>query len=602
MFSIAKIKRSLWASFFLIFHDAVASQITFPDLSADARTQLASLFHFQNGEPKITDPAFFLSGEKSDLESEFESNLSAYMDGEQRQAYLCRFPARSLWLSKYLGEEYALSFDHCGDLYEYLKRVPADEISLVYASENILSPSSFMGHSFIKLKDKADNQTHAVSYFTEVEGFNLPAIMFEALVTGKDGYFIVSPYKEAKRYYKDIEGRNVYEYSLEMSDFDRELIRLHLWELKDKKIDYYFHTNNCATLTLNILTISEPSLLKHSEEWLSPLDVVKYVNGSELAGPVSISPSLGWRVRAFGDNLSLTEKMIIFQSLTDKSGKALPSVNSDDNASAILEREYRKALNEWVYFEEKINQEQYESNRSSIMESGADFEDFVVDLSDYKNPVHRVADSQLIMGGRLRESEGNVLLSWLPASHLQRDDNRNAFSESTLQVLKSTIGIDKDHLYLDEVVLYGIESYIPYDEVIGGLSGRFRLLWERGGYESYSTNRRFHVDGALGIAGNSRPAVLSYVTLGSGLSASGDGVWLSPQLEVGSFLYLANDSKLNLKYRLIFNELDRSDFIHNVEAVNTYRIAEYALDMGFSYAGSEHFSEPQALFNIRRFY
>ncbi|AEX99978.1 hypothetical protein GU3_01110 [Oceanimonas sp. GK1] len=595
------IKRSLWASFFLIFQGAVAEESEFLKLSADEKAQLASLFHFQSGKPKIIDPAFLLSGSKGDLKAEFESNLRAYVSMEQRPHYLCRFPARSLWMSRFLSEE-APNFEHCEELYEYTLQVPADDISLVYASENLLSPSSFMGHSFIKMKDKEDHRAHAVSYFTEVEGFNLPVILFEALVTGKDGYFIVSPYEEAKRYYKDIEGRNVYEYSLVMSDFNRELIRLHLWELKGKKIDYYFHTNNCATLTLDILAIVEPALLKHSEEWLSPLDVIKYVNESELAGPVSISPSLGWKVRAFGENLGFSEKQRLLQSLTDKANNSLPPVKVGDSTSAMLEHEYRKALNEWLYSEGKINKRQYDSNRSSMMRSGADFEHFVVDLSDYKNPVQRAADSQLMMGVRSREHDANVLLSWLPASHLQLDDNRNAFSESTLQVLKSTVGIDKDRAYLDEVVLYGIESYLPHDEVIGGLSGRFRLLWERGGYESYSTNRRFHVDGALGMAGHSRPSVLNYVTLGSGLSASGHGVWLNPQLEMGSFLYLANDSKLNLKYRLIFNEFNRSDFIHNIEILNTYRVADYALDIGFSYAGNQHFSEPQALFNVRRFY
>lgn len=595
------IKRSLWASFFLICHGSVAGERLFQQLSADERVQLVSLFHFQSGKPKIVDPAFLLSGAAGGLKSEFEINLKAYMDAEQRQAYLCQFPARALWISRFLGEE-APSFEHCEELHEYIQQVPADEISLVYASENILSPSSFMGHSFIKMKDKEDDRTHAVSYFTEVEGFNLPAIMFEALVTGKEGYFIVSPYEEAKRYYKDIEGRNVYEYSLSLSDFDRELIRLHLWELKGKQIDYYFHTNNCATLTLDILAVSDPSLLKHSEEWLSPLDVVKYVNASSMVGNVSISPSLGWRVRAFGDSLDYREKQALLQRLTNKESGPISTVQTDDNTSALLEYEYRQALNEWLYFEEKIDKKKYESNRSEIMENGADYEHFLLDLSDYKNPVHRAADSQFMMGARFREADANLLLSWLPASHLKLDDNRNAFSESTLQVLKSTVGIGKDRLYLDEVVLYGIESYIPYDQVIGGLSGRFQLLWERGGYESYSTNRRFHMDSALGVAGSSQPGILNYVTLGSGLSASGDGVWLSPQFEVGSFLYLINDSKLNLKYRLVFNELDRDSFIHNLEAVNTYRFGDYAFDAGLSYSGNGYFSEPQVLFNIRRFY
>lgn len=445
------IKRSLLASFFLVSYESMAEESRFLTLSADQQAQLTSLFHFQSGQPKITDPAFLLSDSKKSLNSEFEHSIRAYTStGQQQQDFLCRFPARSLWLSRFLNQKIP-DFQHCNELYEYMQQVPVDEISLIYASENLLSPSSFMGHSFIKMKDKEDQRTHAVSYFTEVEGFNLPAIMFEALVTGKEGYFIVSPYEEAKRYYKDIEGRNVYEYSLAMSDFDRELIRLHLWELKDKKIDYYFHTNNCATLTLDILAIADPSLLKHSKEWLTPLDVVKYVDTSRLASTVSISPSLGWKIRAFGDGLDYSHKSALLEQLTKTDEQPLSLSAEHVNANALLEHEYRQALNDWLYFEKRIEKKQYERNRDEIANYGGDYAHFMLDLSDYKNPVKRAADSQIMVAGRFREDDANMLLSWLPASHLKLDDNRNAFSESSLQVLKSTVGIDKDHVYLDEV-------------------------------------------------------------------------------------------------------------------------------------------------------
>ncbi|WP_459782668.1 lipoprotein N-acyltransferase Lnb domain-containing protein, partial [Photobacterium sp. R1] len=81
----------------------------------------------------------------------------------------------------------------------------AKTISLAYASENLMSPSSFMGHTFIKLSENETDPGHAVSFFTEVDGFNLPKIMFDSLVVGKEGYFIVSPYQESLNFYKDIE-------------------------------------------------------------------------------------------------------------------------------------------------------------------------------------------------------------------------------------------------------------------------------------------------------------------------------------------------------------------------------------------------------------
>ncbi|WP_375056838.1 DUF4105 domain-containing protein [Zobellella sp. DQSA1] len=598
------LKRSLLASFFLVGYDGWTEEaaISFSGLAYQEQVQLSSLFHFQEGRPRITDQSFILSGKEASIEQEFRLNIAAYIDKEGRQEYLCHFPARSLWFSRYLRQP-SPTFEHCEGLQTYLDSVPADEVSLVYASENIVSPSSFMGHSFLKMKDAEDKLAHAVSYFTEVDGFNLPKIMFESLVTGKEGYFIISPYEEARRYYKDIEGRNVYEYDLALNEFDKEFIRLHMWELKDKNIDYYFHTNNCATLTLDILSLAEPSLNKHSKEWLSPLDIIKYVSEADMVKSIQVSPSVGWRVRAFGDSFSYQEKQNVFIALAGKKQDSRISSFFQGAEEQYLFHEYQKALNDWLYFDGAIDYRQYEHNRMRLELEREIVGDYMMDLSTYKNPLNRSADAQIIFGSRLQKEGSHLLISWLPASHMVTDDNRNALSESSLEVMKFTAGIKGNDIYLDEMTLYGIESYIPYDEIVGGVSGRFKLGWERGGYESYQRNRRFRVSAALGAALDIGSSVLPYASVGSDLSMNSHAVWMSPQVDIGAFLYLANGSKLQVKYWLSFNELRQSELTQGSAVLNSYYIGHNAaIDVGFSHTLGENFDESQLIFNIRKFY
>lgn len=592
---LSYIKRSLAASFFLVSLNAYCHINSLDDISVSEENQLRALFHIQDDAPKILDNKFLLQSPYIGFKQELKNNYADFISEETRGSYLCRFPARSLWFSRKLSM-LPPSFQHCEELSRYLRSVPADAISVIYASENIVSPSSFMGHSFLKLKDKDDNFSHAVSYFTNVEGFNLPKIMFESLVTGKEGYFIISPYQEAKDYYKDIEGRNVYEYNLLLDGFERELIKLHLWELKDKKIDYYFHTNNCATLTLDILSIVEPSLIKYSEEWLSPLDVIKYINDTSMVKNTEAAPAIGWRVRAFGEVYSYAQRQAFLRAV--KSGSI--STHHSGQEPDYLSYEYQQALNDWLYQSEELTKKVYEKNNAVLLNETSDYE---LDLSGYKNPILRSPDSQLAIGFNHNEYNKELLFSWLPASHLLTDDNTNAFSESSLEVLKSTVSINERSVSLHELTLYGIESYIPYDSIVGGWSGKFKLGWERGGYASYGHNERFNLTAALGMATDIHPAMLTYLTFGSEVSANNRGLWAAPQLETGSFMYLAGGSKLRLKYRLNFNELNDSEFIYAMELTNThYFNKNVAFDIGLAKYVGEQVNESQLLFNYRYYY
>ena len=70
----------------------------------------------------------------------------------------CRFPARYIFLKSHLKEKklqnVEVSFKECKGFNTYLKKAPARDIQLVYAAQNILSSTSMMGHSFLKLFPK----------------------------------------------------------------------------------------------------------------------------------------------------------------------------------------------------------------------------------------------------------------------------------------------------------------------------------------------------------------------------------------------------------------------------------------------------------------
>src|SRR5690606_22751605 len=169
----------------------------------------------------------------------------------------------------------------CESLQEFKKRAPFERVYLIFASENISIPSSMMGHVYLKFsgknKEKKDLQ-HAISFYTDVDGFNCAKLVVESLILGKKGYYSLSPSEPIKEKYILQEGRNVWEFELNLTNYERNLLQYHLFELKRIKLTYHFHTYNCATLIENILFVTNPVQDKFKTRWVYPLDVVRFIH------------------------------------------------------------------------------------------------------------------------------------------------------------------------------------------------------------------------------------------------------------------------------------------------------------------------------------
>ncbi|MDX1453513.1 MAG: DUF4105 domain-containing protein, partial [Oleiphilaceae bacterium] len=158
------------------------------------------------------------------------------------------------WLSYRLSVP--LPQANCPELEEFRHRAPVDSVILAYSSENLMQASSMMGHVFLKLEGRDSGgvmRAHSVSYFTEIQGINVPKIIFDSLVVGKQGFFALTPYSEKLHYYLAGEQRNVWEYQLKATPQQLALLHDHLWELKQTRFTYFFDDYNCATLLSYLL-------------------------------------------------------------------------------------------------------------------------------------------------------------------------------------------------------------------------------------------------------------------------------------------------------------------------------------------------------------
>lgn len=234
-----------------------------------------NLLHY-DGQINLVADGFLLSAEYFSPKQELIASFNHLAEAKD-----CRFIARKLFINQELkkrGIRFQLPDVNCTDYTSYRAKVPAQELDLIFASEILDSPTSMLGHIFIKASgtnDKGVHVAHTLSFFNEIDTPNPVVLLNDALISGMPGYFIVHPFSESVNRYVIEEKRNLYTYELDTEQYRKDLLMAHLWELKQIKINYLFQSYNCATMALFLLGILQDDVTSEKGLWVTPLDVVK---------------------------------------------------------------------------------------------------------------------------------------------------------------------------------------------------------------------------------------------------------------------------------------------------------------------------------------
>jgi hypothetical protein len=409
------------------------------------KNEWKALLHYDNGF-KVTDKKFLLS-KRSSLKNELIATIKAFYDlpshykNENNHAQ-CKFPARFLFITHELN----ISKDefpkvHCQDLQTYEEKAPADDISLIYASENVKNPSSMMGHVFLKfsgINDKGVEVNHAITFYTIIESMNPLSLIYQNTISGMKGLFGLQPYRIIKDNYTKKENRNIWEYQLLLNDYRRKLIYYHVWELKGINMKYFFTSYNCSTVIYNILSLVKPKIYEDKKIWITPLDSVRYLYKYDLIKKAQLYPSNSWLIKMQEDT------------------------NMDMNTTEQLKNK-------------------------------------IIDISKYKSPNKIPSERQLSVGYVNLNQEKYLKLSFLPASHLLNDYNREYFGESELKIAYLSILLNDKNIELEDFTLYGMKSYMPYSSLTHDLSYQFEIAVKK----EYTENTRYRdtlkIDGGIGV-------------------------------------------------------------------------------------------------------
>lgn len=195
----------------------------------------------------------------------------------------CQFLARRNWLIKKLNisKEDILP---CEERVRWKKQLSATSASLIFASSDFGNPASSFGHTFIKLVNPANAKNkdlidYGVNYAADADESEGLFYALKGLFGMYGGRFTMLPYHQKIREYINLEGRDIWEYPLNLTAEEVDELINHLLEMDNTISPYYFFTDNCSYQILAAFDVLRPemNLSKKFGYWVIPVDTVKII-------------------------------------------------------------------------------------------------------------------------------------------------------------------------------------------------------------------------------------------------------------------------------------------------------------------------------------
>ncbi|MBY0553086.1 DUF4105 domain-containing protein [bacterium] len=196
----------------------------------------------------------------------------------------CQFLARRNWLIQKL-DIHQDDILPCEERVRWKKQLSATSASLIFASSDFGNPASSFGHTFIKLVNPANAKNkdlidYGVNYAADADQSEGLFYAIKGLFGMYGGRFTMLPYHQKIREYINLEGRDIWEYPLDLSEVEVDELINHLLEMDNSVSPYYFFSDNCSYQILSAFDVIRPNLdlRKKLTYWVIPIDTVKIVD------------------------------------------------------------------------------------------------------------------------------------------------------------------------------------------------------------------------------------------------------------------------------------------------------------------------------------
>ncbi len=431
-------------------------------------------------ESTVDDPRFFLAKKgKTDPEAELEATLRGFFEEpvEGKEHGRCRFVARYAWLKEQLHiDESRLPAVACSDFERTLSAINPRSVVLIFPVAYLNSPASMFGHTLLRIDGGYESAlvSLAVNYAAVTEERIGVSYILKGISGGYRGYYYSLPYYEKVREYTAIEHRDIWEYTLDLTEEEARRIVLHIWEMRGIHSAYYFLDKNCSYAVLYLLDIARPSLrLIETFEathhlWVIPNETVRTVVDSGIVKRVGYRPSQGTRIRKIAAELAQDHRRLAYDVATGAvalTAVAEAGMSKDDRTRTFdLASEYIR----YLATRRMIGSEEYLSRFHGVLQERSKLNLSSERLYDIPIPVRPDKGhlpARIGLGGGCRTGSCFGEVSLRPAYHDLLDNDDGYVEGAQIDFMKVDLRyyLNDEHVELHSLHILDIESLAPRD-------------------------------------------------------------------------------------------------------------------------------------------
>ena len=330
----------------------------------------------------ITD-AFFLAPEgRTDSRAELRSTLAALLSpiGETgNQHAQCRFPARLAWLKRRLSWPEDAPVASCPEFEMWSRTGAVEGISVIFASGHLSNPASFYGHLLVKFNSPGERAAEDLLETTLNYGAVIPpnegaiSYIINGLFGGYNSTFTHLEFFQHNHNYAETQLRDLWEYELDLTPSEVDLIVSHTWEVLGKDNKYYFVLQNCAYRIAELLNlVIEKPLVAPSKLWATPIDVFVRLASAKpgervLVRDITRFPSRQNRFREAYRQLVESERDILTRIVNEDAGDVEQAIQGLGEQSQV--RVIETLLSYYTFLETRLDPvpDHVEQEKSSLL-------------------------------------------------------------------------------------------------------------------------------------------------------------------------------------------------------------------------------------------
>jgi hypothetical protein len=431
------------------------------------------LLHFKNKQSEIDDKRFFFAkngknNPKAELEASIEQLISDKSD--DKNSTLCRYPSRSKWILEQIPElKKQIFMPQCKALNKELEELGAKHVTLVLASAHMNSPASAFGHTFLRIDNNPDTPllSYAVNYAAQTTEDNGFLYAYQGLFGGYKGHYSIDPYYKKLKEYSDLEQRDIWEYTLKLSQKEIDRLVLHIFEIRHFYADYFFLAENCSYNLLWLIEIAKKKsgLINKFNHKAIPIDTLRAIISEDLIKKTIYRPSKRAEILALSEPI---ENNSIALDFAKSEAYNLTEIESLNKKEKIASLELATALLQIKRSDNKITKKEYLPKFLKILRSRSKLgkvakKEIIKPSAPIKG--HYSTKTTLSIGNK-ETFKARAKIAY----HDIYDNDKGYISGAYINFFDTSIEYNKDKLQLEEINILEIKSYAIQDSIFKPIS------------------------------------------------------------------------------------------------------------------------------------